>query len=279
MIVLDIRPMTGDDIAPAVAMYKAGCWGERREFLEWVLANPSTRPLVGVRKGSVVATGMATISGQVGWVGSIFVDRTMRSRGYGRAITDAACELIDAAGCRTQALIASEYGRPLYESMGFRVDAEYQVLEAATIARAPSRPTGRTLRPMRLGDLRRVCSLDRRATAEDRSGLLRALEDRAWVLETDGELLGFVGSILPDSGAVIASNVEDAAALLEHLRHMSHGKARTVQATVPACNPAGIEGLQRLGWSPTFQTPRMLRGADVAWNPAMIWGILSRAWG
>src|SRR5664280_192366 len=126
VITFEIRDMTPADIDPAVAMYGAGGWGERREYLEWELANPAIQILVGLRDGAVVATGMATINGDVGWIGSIFVDRTMRSQGYGRALTEAACERVEAAGCRTQALIASPYGKPLYDKMGFRVDALYQ---------------------------------------------------------------------------------------------------------------------------------------------------------
>ena len=143
MITFEIREMTASDIEPTVAMYKAGGWGERREYLEWMLATSGIQTLVGLRDGSVVATGMASIHGDVGWVGSIFVDRTMRSQGYGRALTEAAIERIDAAGCRTQALIASPFGKPIYDSMGFRVDAQYQILEAEPIAaraRSPARP-------------------------------------------------------------------------------------------------------------------------------------------
>lgn len=279
MTELEIRDMAPADIEAAVAMYKAGGWGERRDFLEWVLSNHATQPLVGLRNGSVVATGMATVSGDVGWVGSIFVDRTMRSQGYGRAITEATCSLIDAAGCATQALIASSHGRPLYEKMGFRVDSNYQVLEAVTLAKPPIPPDGKTLLPMRPDDLDRVCELDRRATGEDRSGLLRALDGSAWVLEAEGQLLGFLGSVLPDCGAIVAPMIEDAAILLEQLRHASHGRTKTVGANVPADNEAGIRGLEALGWSPTYETPRMLRGADVAWRPTLIWNILSRAWG
>ena len=271
--------MTAADIGPAVAMYQAGGWGERREFLEWVLANPATQPLVGVGNGSVVATGMATVNGKVGWVGSIFVDRTMRSQGYGRAVTDAVCARLDVAGCTTQVLIASEYGKPLYESMGFRIDTGYQVLEALTVAKPPAAPAGKTLRPMLPEDLDRVCDLDLRATGEDRRGLLAALGGRAWVLERHGELLGYLGSILPDSGALIAPAIEDAACLLEQLRYSSHGRAKTIAANLPESNATGIEGLERLGWSPTYQTSRMLRGEDIDWNPSLIWGILSRAWG
>jgi GNAT superfamily N-acetyltransferase len=274
-----IRDMTGADIEPAVAMYKAGGWGERSEFLQWVVANQATQPLVGLRNGAVVATGMATASGGVGWIGSIFVDRTMRSQGYGRAITNAVCARLEAARCTTLALIASEYGKPLYLDLGFRIDDQYQVLQAATISRAPAPPSGKTLRPMEPRDADRICELDRRATGEDRRGLLDALTGRAWVLEKAGGLLGFVGSILPDSGAVIAPELEDAAVLLDQLRYVGHGKVKVVEADVPSVHAEGIAGLERLGWAATYQTPRMLLGADVPWNPRLIWSILSRAWG
>ena len=282
MTALEIRDMTAADIEPAVAMYKAGGRGERREFLEWVLANPATQPLVGVRGGSIVATGMATINGSVGWVGSIFVDPSMRSQGYGRSMTEAACSLIDAAGCKTQALIASEYGKPLYDSMGFRVDALYQILEAVPLATAPAPPLGRTLRRMRSDDIDRVCQLDFRATGENRRGLLGALgalDGRAWVLEAGDELLGFLASLLPGCGALVASRPEDAACLLDQLRYLDNGRTKTVRAAVPRPKSAGVDALEQLGWSPTFQAPRMLRGSDVGWDPSLIWSILGFAFG
>ena len=279
MIDFEIRDMTAADIGPVGAIYKAGGRGDRREFFEWVLANPATQPLVGIRNGSLVGTGMATINGRVGWVGSIFVDPTMRGQGYGRAITDAVCARLDAAGCETEALIASEYGKPLYVSMGFRVDEFYQILEAEPVATVPIPPPGTTLRLMRRGDVGRVCELDFRATGEDRRGLLCSLDGHAWVLEADGELLGFVGSILPDSGAVVAPKVDNGACLLEQLRYAGRGRTKTVRAAVPGTNLASIDRLQRLGWSPTFQTPRMLRGPDIPWEPALIWSILGFAFG
>ena len=276
---LQIRPMTPADVAPAAAMYRAGGWGERQEYLSWALANPAITPLVGLLDGAVVATGMATVNGDVGWVGSIFVDAALRSRGYGRALTEAACALIDAAGCRTQALIASEYGEPLYDKMGFRVVERYQILRAEPLAEAPAPPRGRTLRPMQPGDLNRVFELDRRATGEDRSRLLASLAGSGWVLESGAELRGFLASILPDCGSVVAPNADDAVCLLDQLRHLAHGRSDSAGAAVPASHVSGRRGLERLGWRPLFDTPRMLRGPDIDWQPPLIWGVLSFGFG
>ncbi|MGD0248253.1 MAG: GNAT family N-acetyltransferase [Candidatus Limnocylindrales bacterium] len=276
---LEIRPMTAADIDAAVAMYQAGGWGERRRYLEWQFASPAMRLLVGVRDGAVVATGMAAINGPVGWIGSIFVDASMRSRGYGQALTEAACALIDAAGCRTQALIASPLGKPLYDKMGFRVDEYYQILEAVPLANAPTPPPGRILRPMRPEDLDRVHALDRQATGEDRSYILDSLAGSGWVVESEGELEGFLVSILPGGGTVVAPEIDDAVCLLDQLRHLGVGRTETFHAAVPQVHESGWRGLEQLGWNRSFLTPRMLRGPAIDWDPTLIWGVLTFAFG
>ena len=280
---LEIRPMTAADVEAAAAVYRAGGWGERRDMLEWVLANPTIRPLVGLADGAVVATAMATINGPVGWVGSIFVDAALRSRGYGRAMTAAACELIDAAACRTQILIASTYGRPLYDKMGFRLDEEYQVLEAPPLdplaAGATPPPPGTRLRRMRPEDLGGVFALDRRATGEDRSAIIGTLLSSGWVLERGVEPRGYLASIHPDCGAVVALDIEAAACLLDRLRLDAAGRAGSIRAVVPAGHESGWRGLEQLGWTRAFRTPRMLRGDPVDWDPTLIWGVLSFGFG
>ncbi len=279
MTKLEIRPMTADDVAPAAAMYLADGWGERREYLEWSVADPAIRPLVGVLDGTIVATGMTTINGPVGWVGSIFVAAALRSRGYGRLMTEAACDLIDAAGCRTQALIASPHGKPLYDKMGFRVVEHYRVLQAGALAAAPVPPPGRVLRPMRPSDLDAVFALDRLATGEDRQGLLTSLTPAGWLLEAGPEVRGFLLSILPDFAAVVATDPQDGVCLLDQLRHLALGRSETACAAVPAACEAAWRGLEALGWEPLFQTPRMLRGPDIEWKPELIWSILSFGFG
>lgn len=279
MTELHIRDMAAADIDAAVVLYRSGGWGERGAFLEKLLANPSCQPLVGVRDDAVVATGLATINGPVGWVGSIFVEPSLRSQGLGRAMTEAVCSRLDAAGCTTQELIASEHGRSLYEKMGFRIDGWYQILEALPLDSAPMPPRGTTLRPIRRDDIERIGELDRRATGEDRRGLLGALAVGGWILEAGDELLGFMIQILPDSAALIAPDPDDAACLLNLLRHLGKGRAKTIHAAVVQGNEAGQQRLEDQSWSPTFATPRMLRGQSISWEPQLIWSLLGFAFG
>ncbi|HEX7491096.1 MAG TPA: GNAT family N-acetyltransferase [Candidatus Limnocylindrales bacterium] len=276
---LEIRDMVRTDIDAVVTLYNSGGWEERRSFLETVLANPSCRPVVGMVDGAIVATGMATVNGPVGWVGSIFVDSTLRRHGYGRAITDAVCDRLDEAGCTTHALIASELGKRIYEKMGFRIDGWYQILEALPLDAAPAPPAGTSLRRMLAEDIERIGELDRRATGEDRRGLLGALAGGAWLLESDEELLGFLVQILPDSAAIVAPDPQDGACLLELLRHLCRGRSKTARASLVKGNEDGQLLLEDHGWAPTFATPRMLRGSSIDWQPTLIWSILGFAFG
>jgi len=273
MAELQMRDMTVGDIDAAVALYRSGGWGERRSFLERILANLNCQFLAGVRDGAIVATGLATVNGPVGWVGMIFVDPSMRSRGFGRAMTEAVCTRLDAAGCTTQALIASEYGRPLYEEMGFRIDAWYQMMEAHPLDVAPTPPPGTKLRPMRPEDIDRVGRLDFRATGEDRRSLLGPLSESGWLLEARDELLGFLIG-MSQSAALIAPDPQDAACLLDLLRHLGMGSAKNVRASVVLGIEPALRQLESSGWSRAFTTPRMLRGESIAWEPALIWGLL-----
>ena len=279
MTQLEIRDMTAADTDAAFAMLQSGGWNERRSYLEALLANPCCRQLVGFHEGRLAATGMATFAGPVGWVGTIFVDPAMRSRGFGREITDAVCALIDGAGCTTQALIASEYGKPLYDTMGFRVDAWYQIMEALPSDAAPVPPPGTSLRPMRREDIDQVGRLDFRATGEDRRGILGRLYESGWLLEANDELHGFLIQVMPQSAALIAPDPQDAACLLDLLRHLGKGRTKTVRAAVVKGNDPAQRYLERLGWSATFTVPRMLRGEPIPWEPALIWSLLGFAFG
>ena len=276
-----IREMTGADVEPAVELLNSGGWIERRSFLELMLATAGCRPVVGTVDGKVVATGQGMANGPVGWVGSIFVASELRRHGYGRAMTEEVCRGLESAGCRTLALIASDLGRPIYQDMGFRIDATYQIFEAAPLADAPAPPPGTALRRMRAGDLDRVGALDFRATGEDRRVLLGALTDGAWVLEADdgSELLGFLASLDPDSGALIAPDPDDAGCLLDLLRHLAVGRVPAVRAAAADGHPNGRRMLLERGWKQSFETPRMLRGPAPAWDPALIWSLLGFAFG
>ena len=287
----EIRELTGGDVDAVVALARAQGWRDRRLFYEFVLRTPTCQALAGVVEGMVIATGLATVNGSVGWLGAIVVAAEFRGRGLGRAMTEELCRRLRAAGCLTLSLEATDAGRPMYERMGFRLVTHYHQIQADHLPEPPAEPAGAHVRRLEQADLTAVFELDRLATAEDRSVPLRVLaeigaegEGRGvaglcgWVLERDGDLSGFLLPAERAYGAIVAPLFEDGLFLLDLHRHVVPAGAH-VRAGIPDEHGAAWRKLQALGWQETWQAPRLLLGPEIPWRPAWIWGQINSAMG
>jgi predicted N-acetyltransferase YhbS len=273
-----IRPMTPADIDQIVAAFLHEAWGDRRASLEFATRHPETRPFVADDDGTVVGTGLVTVSGPAAWIGTVWVDPAWRRRGVGLALTQAAIEAGEAAGARTFLLVATEAGRPLYERLGFEVETWYRMLEAPGLAGESPDPR---VRPFEPSDLPAMARLDRAATGEDRAHLHRALATPATarVLEHGGGSLGgFVVRAPWGGGATIAPDLDDAEVLL-HARRAAAEPAKRVRAGLLAENGPGLERLLSTGWTEGWRAPRLIRGDRLAWQPEAIWGQYNLALG
>ena len=277
----EIRDMTETDVDAAIAIARAQGWRDRRRFYDFVLRTSTCRPVAGLAGGRLVATGLATANGPVGWLGAIVVDSDLRRRGIGRAVTESLCAWLREAGCRTISLEATDAGRPMYERMGFRLVTVYHQLQADHLPDPPPVPEGATVRRFEGADMPAVIELDRLATAEDRSVPLAVLAetgDGGWVLEREGVLRGFLFPTERAYGPIVAPRLEDGLFLLDLHRHVVPAGAH-VRAGVPHENAAGWQELAARGWLETWQAPRYLLGPDVQWRPEWIWGQLNSAMG
>jgi len=83
--------------------------------------------------GSAVALRRHTMSERylkslpAGYIANVYVDPTYRHRGAARALTAAAIDWLRSLGCSVVRLQASQFGRPLYESMGFVTTGEMEL--------------------------------------------------------------------------------------------------------------------------------------------------------
>jgi GNAT superfamily N-acetyltransferase len=279
-----IRDLTAADVAAAVAMATAEGFRDRTRFYDLVLRTPTCQPTAGLLGGRVVATGLATANGPVGWLGGIVVDARFRGRGIGRAITEDLVRRLGGAGCLTMALESTDAGRSIYERMGFRRTTCYHQLQADHLEAVPAVPESAQVRELELADLPAVFELDRQATAEDRSAALAALaipadgEIAGWVLSRDGAITGF---LLPSErayGAVVAPSFQDGLFLLD-LHRFVVPRGAHVRAGIPDEHDSAWRHLQESGWQETWQAPRYLLGPDVGWQPEWIWGQINSAMG
>jgi GNAT superfamily N-acetyltransferase len=267
--------MNVDDIQFAVDVVLSGGWGDRRDWFTFAASHPGCVPFVAELDGEIVGAAVATINGNAGWVGTVFVAVAARGRGIGGALTDATIEALEDAGCRTLVLVATDEGRPIYERRGFELDTTYHFVEAAG-----TRTGGGRLRPFRADDLGSMAELDRLATGEDREHLLRAFasETSAWCLSDDDRLRGFVVRAPWGGGATVAPDLEDGLTILE-ARRARIPPEKTVRAGLLAANGEGLDRLRTLGWSEGRKPPRLIRGEPLDWRPEWLWGQFNFAMG
>jgi GNAT superfamily N-acetyltransferase len=289
-----IRLMTPADVEPAADAILRDDWGDRRVNLAFVAAHGGCRAFVADANGSIVGTGVATVNGHVGWIGTIWVDPEWRRRGVGHALTQATIDGAEEAGCRTLVLVATERGRPMYERLGFEIQTSYRIVEAPGLAAGTAPAAGGAdaagpdpaggggrIRPFRPTDLHEMASLDAAATGEDREHLIAVFADATTTrcLErADGSIGGFVVRAPWGGGATIAPDLDDARAIL-HARRLASGPDRHVRAGLLAENEAGLTALERDGWRESWQAPRLVRGDPLTWQPTAIWGQFNHAMG
>ena len=277
---VDLRPMLPADVDAATELILSNDWGVRRDWLAYAAGAAACAPFIATEPdGRVVATGVGTANGPVGWIGSIFVAPDARGHGLGRAVTQAIVDALELAGCRTLCLVATADGRRLYERMGFEVHTRYRILEAPGL---PAAGDGRSLvRAFEAADLRAMSALDRQATGEDRRHALAAFANPTStkvLASPDGELRGFVCRAPWGGGATIARTTDDALAIAD-ARRRAAGEGGKVRVGILRENEEGHRRLIAAGWTPSWSAPRMIRGEMPEWRPGWIWGQFNHAMG
>ena len=274
-----IRRMLPADVAAAADAVRRGDWGDREAFFRFATGHPNCHPILAERDGEIVGTGVATVSGRVGWVGTIWVAPALRSRGLGRTLTEEVIEELEGSGCRTLVLVATEAGRPVYERLGFEILTHDHALVASGLGagrhRAVADPSVR--RFVSTGDLDAAASLDGWATGEDRRHILATCD--GWVVGgAPGEVTAFTLRSPFGGVATVARDASDALRLFDQWRREAGPEGR-VRAGVLDENAAGLERLVAEGWTEVWSGPRMIRGKPLDWTPTGIWSQFNHALG
>ncbi len=279
----ELRDLTAADVDAAVALAIAQGWRDRRRFYEFVLRTPTCQPLAGVVDGRVIATGLATANGPVGWLGAIVV-----AAGFAAAAS---------AGPSPRSC-AGGFGRPVARRFRSRPPRTAGRCTSGWVSGSSptttsSRPTiCPTRRPARWGPrskartgrsagrLRARSAGDGRRSigAAGRAGRERGRSGPA-AGSSSGTARSAASSCRP-SGPTARSWRRGSRTGFPAGPAPPHRPRRAhVRAGIPDEHEAAWRELQARGWQETWQAPRMLLGPDVAWRPDWIWGQINSAMG
>lgn len=273
---IEIVPFGPDHLEAAVALSRQAGWPHRTE--DWQLALALSDGMVAVEDGRVVGTVLVTpYKRDCATINMVIVDETMRGKGLGRKLMDAA---LLAAGDRPLRLVATTAGLPLYQKLGFHETgtvAQHQGL-AGEIA-APAETEAATD-----ADLPAIAALDRLAFGADREGLLSYFTGigEFAVIRRDGHSSGFAclrpfgrGEVI---GPVVAADLGQARKLIEHFIARRPGRFLRVDTTAETGLSPWLaeQGLAHVGGGIAMRKPL----ANVAADPtATTFALASQALG
>ncbi|GAA4596897.1 GNAT family N-acetyltransferase [Planotetraspora phitsanulokensis] len=210
--------------------------------------------------GTVVSTRYGT---GVAGIGMMLVARRHERQGLGRRLMTHALER---SGTASVWLTATEYGRPLYERLGFRAIGHSSAYTGPFRAR-PSDPARPVSRPMTAADLPAVLALDAEACGVPRTELVTRLPafcTSMRVVDGPSGITAYGGAWRNESvtvlGPLIAGEGETAAALLSDLAAEAEGPLRV---DVEHRWPALIDWAVDHGLTRAFTTTVMIQGADL----------------
>jgi predicted N-acetyltransferase YhbS len=239
--------------------------------------------------GRIVGTAGGIDYGAIAYVGMMAVDPAWQRRGIARRLLAEVLRAIDARGCQTVLLDATEKGAPLYATFGFVDDGTARVFEyEAQGAEARGRHSAAAeieKNDVRHGvpDLREMVGFDQRAFGACREKLLAALVEQhrprcLTAHSSDGELAGYLFARDPILGPWAARDTQIAEALLSEALALEF--ASRPQVMVPPSNNAAAELLLRHGFAERRSLRHMRRGvATRAGRPGWMYGQSSFAHG
>ena len=264
-----IRPMTVSDVADGIRLKAEAGWNQVPA--DW-------RRLSGARRRGLLRRRIGRTGRRLGDVVPIRIGRLdrdasgregRRGQGVGGTLLRHALRRLEAAGARSIRLDATRQGRPLYESLGFRVDFHLDRYVGIPGGAA----IGEGARIATSADLARLADLDRAATGTDRRILLdRLIHDNpceSLVAPADrGFVLWRSGASADQVGPCIAERDVGRALLDEAARRLA---GRRVIVDVPTENIDAVAWAEKAGLKPTREFWRMTRGEPVVEDQGRIW--------
>ncbi len=129
-----IRPLTAEDIDEAFELSSIAGWNQTRD--DWRLLLETAEVCLAVEAERRLASTATLIcyGRKLAWIGMVLTHPDFRRRGFARALLGEIMERAFELGVTTVKLDATDFGRELYESIGFREEQPVERWQRTGIA-------------------------------------------------------------------------------------------------------------------------------------------------
>ena len=262
---MQILPFNTPDL-PSLPSLQPSDWGDLVPRFQYFIQSSFCDPLKITIDNQIVGIGTTMLHADTAWLACIVVHPEYRSMGLGRSITTALIDRIDRDTFQTIYLDATVYGFPLYQKLGFELEAEYSHLKIENPL--PDSTLPNEIVPFNPEHLERIYQLDFEAYGEDRRGILNDFVNQSLVYIKDKRISGYY---IPGWGdfPIVAENAEAGDALL------AFRTQQIERAILPSANTQAIDQLKSIGFEKYKVSRRMRLGPERQWNPLFVYNRVS----
>lgn len=273
---LTFSPVSSDDLDTIVGLVQAVSWPHRPEDIDLMIQLGGGRLVRDTNDGKTLGVGLSWCFGNaLARIGLIIIAPESQGRGIGRKLVT---QLLEDTSPHPVVLLATDAGRPLYESLGFTAfdtSRQYQGIYTGAPSDDPRIRRGTN------ADLSGIADLDKPAFGARREHALESLAaaGELAVLDEDGALTGYAiarpfgrGTAI---GPIVAASEADAITLFRTL-----ARPGFTRIDCPDDAAALITDITGCGLSDVGASPVMVRGDWKApAGPHRIFGLASHALG
>lgn len=215
--------------------------------------------------GRIVASAsLVSHAATVGWIGMVLTHPSYRRQGLARKLVARVVERAKLLNIPTVKLDATEEGRPLYESFGFRAEQDVERWIRNGETREPA-----AIEPCESANLARI---DYDACGYDRARMLRALAIRSEIgLDPAGYLFRRAGRLCAYLGPWVAQDKAAAGRLITAALQRASGAAWYWDLLPSNRNAVALAGAS--GFTPVRRLIRMVLGRELLGKPEWIYGL------
>jgi len=266
-----IEPLSAADVEQNVRLCHSVGWPDTEP--EWHVVY-DVAYVLGVRQqGALVGQGALGVFESAGSIAKMVVAPSAQRQGIGGRILDGILAEAERRALSAVGLVATPFGKPLYESRGFRATGDVVISMGV-----PQLDAGSLVETSVVSDVEQILALERRFMTGSRAGMLRARlrHSCAAVHCPAGYALATSHEKGTRVGPVLAQDEATARSLVSAIFRAVSGPMRL---DVPGDKLEFRGWLRELGLVEKGVNTEMVRGQIPPWHVPARFGLATQAWG